>query len=526
VEVTFLGHAGLAVEARRFQLVFDPWLADSGANLGSWHPYPRNDHLDIARLRTAPWVAVSHEHLDHFDPEFLTGLAEHTRVIIPRYPARTFHNRLAAAGVKRIIEIEPWQPFALDDSGSCLMAIPEASPMFHDSAFLLVADGYSVLNCNDAKLTVAQARRAKHLAGGRLDLMGVQASLAAWHPMAYDNYTADEVARISWEKKQAKFGAVARLIRATGPELAVPFAGPPCFLDDELRSFNWVLNRGGSGAYADPEESAAWLAAQLPQQRWASFKPGDTIDLTDASITRDPVSAVFDYADRDAYLDCYAADRRSAIRAVHAAHPEPGPDLYDRFAEHFTWLGSLNQHFNRQVDMTVRFDITGSHGGVWDVTFAPEGATVGSGLVAEPRYVIKVAGRWLLPVLTGDLPWEALMLSLRTRFHRDPDIYNDYLIGLLKHADETALHAIEEYDTGRHESERIVLTGSDGASFEVGRYCPHSGEDLTTGSVLDGGQLTCLRHGFTFDLATGECVNARCAPLVVRPAATATSGNE
>jgi nitrite reductase/ring-hydroxylating ferredoxin subunit len=36
--------------------------------------------------------------------------------------------------------------------------------------------------------------------------------------------------------------------------------------------------------------------------------------------------------------------------------------------------------------------------------------------------------------------------------------------------------------------------------------------------VIREGVLRCLGHNFDFDLATGECLNARCDPLVSRPA--------
>src|SRR6187397_763617 len=72
--VTFLGHAGLGVRARGFRLLVDPWFARTGAFLGAWHQFPRNDHLDIDDLCDAEWVAVSHEHLDHMDLSVLTRL--------------------------------------------------------------------------------------------------------------------------------------------------------------------------------------------------------------------------------------------------------------------------------------------------------------------------------------------------------------------------------------------------------------------------------------------------------------------
>jgi UDP-MurNAc hydroxylase len=177
--LSFLGHAGLAVRAERFSLLADPWLARTGAFLGSWHQFPRNDHLDTPELLDVDWVAVSHEHLDHMDLSVLTRLPERTRVLIPRYPSPTFYDRLVSGGVGNIIELEPWQPFALDTAGSWITAIPEQSPMCNDSAFLIIADGFSVLDCNDARLTAAQARRASHLAGGTLDVMAVQTSGAS-----------------------------------------------------------------------------------------------------------------------------------------------------------------------------------------------------------------------------------------------------------------------------------------------------------------------------------------------------------
>src|SRR4051812_38071900 len=82
--ISFLGHAGLAIDAARFRLLADPWFSRAGAFLGSWHQFPRNDHLDTPTLLDAEWVAVSHEHLDHMDISTLRRLSGRTRVLIPR----------------------------------------------------------------------------------------------------------------------------------------------------------------------------------------------------------------------------------------------------------------------------------------------------------------------------------------------------------------------------------------------------------------------------------------------------------
>jgi UDP-MurNAc hydroxylase len=522
---TFIGHAGLAVQGIACRLLADPWLAPTGAFLGAWHQYPRNDHLDVAALVDADWVAVSHEHLDHFDPWLLARLPARASVLIPEYPGPAYRERLHAAGIRRVIEIPAWQKFALDNRGSWITTIPEISPMCHDAAFLIVIDGRAVLHCNDARLTAAQVRRAKHLAGGRLDVMALQTSSASWHPICYE-YGPEDMVRISLEKRISKLRSVHRLIRQTKPELAVPFAGPPCFLDDEVSHLNWVL-RQGDGAFCDPEQAVEWLRERLPAQRFDYFLPGDSLDLETGEVARDPVSAEFSFKDaaREAYLARYAADRKEIIERELAKFPVPGPGLYDRFVAHFDRLGRLSRYFLAQINMMVRFEITGPNGGTWDVVMTSDGLSVRPADPAgKPHYRITTAGRWVDGVLTGRIAWEDLLISMRLSLYRDPDVYNDYLVGLLKHANAPALRAVEQYETGRDESERIAIRVGE-LTYELPRYCPHAGEDLSVGAIVRDGRLHCLAHNFAFDLATGECVNARCATLSTRVIGPARNGN-
>jgi len=116
--------------------------------------------------------------------------------------------------------------------------------------------------------------------------------------------------------------------------------------------------------------------------------------------------------------------------------------------------------------------------------------------------------------VSGRTRWEELLLSLRFSARREPDVYNDYLVGLLKHADRAALLAVEEFESARDPRETITLDLA-GAPVRVSRYCPHAGEDLAESAVVADGRLRCLGHNFEFDLTTGECLNARCEPLTV-----------
>ena len=129
--------------------------------------------------------------------------------------------------------------------------------------------------------------------------------------------------------------------------------------------------------------------------------------------------------------------------------------------------------------------------------------------------------RWLPPLIDGSTPWEDFLLSLRFDAHREPDLYNDHLLGLLKFAEPKALDAVQSFEGSLRFDERITVQ-ADGSSYSVSRYCPHAGNDLLeTGEVLPGRILQRLAHHYAFDLETGRCVNGTTSPLSVHKLETA-----
>jgi L-ascorbate metabolism protein UlaG (beta-lactamase superfamily)/nitrite reductase/ring-hydroxylating ferredoxin subunit len=515
IQLTFLGHAGIRVDGVDLRMVMDCWLSDRGAFQGSWYQFPSNAHLDHARLLDVDFATLSHEHLDHMDADVLTRLPSHAKLLVNRYPSPNLRNRLDRLGVRNVVELDAWEKFYLNSSGDWVCFIPEQSPMCHDAAVLLCAGGASFLHGNDARLTVGQVRRAALECGGRLDVMAVQMSGASWHPICYE-YPETEMARISAEKRAGKFLAVSRLVKLAAPKLAVPFAGPMCFLDPALREHNRWLTES-IGIFPDQSQAADYLTRRAPGVDVASWMPGDTYDVLARRHHSDPHWRDFSYGDIAEYIDAYAMARRPQIEEAYAAHPDPGPELADAFVDHFHRLGEMSPYFRERIDMTVRFELTGSVEGRWDVDIRPEGVKVDLGGGArDVQYRFSLDSKWLAPVIRGDIAWEDLFLSLRFRAWRNPDIYNDYLVGLLKHAEPEALEAIERHEVNRASDVRLQVQGSDG-TYEIARYCPHAGEDLAIGSVmLEGDVIRCLGHNLEFDLKTGACLNARCDPLATR----------
>jgi len=513
--VTALGHAGLRIDAPGVRLLADPWLSLGGTFLASWFPFPDNSHLLRPDVLDVDVVVVSHEHLDHLDLELLARLPAEVPIVVPRYPSTIIQRRLHAIGRTRVVVLDAWERYPLGKE-DWLTVIPEQCPMSHDAAVLVQVAGRSVLHTNDARISLAQARRAQAEAGGSIDLMGVQMSGASWHPVRYE-YDDEERARISQVKRIGKFKAVTRLVRSLQPRFVMPYAGPPCFLDDELFELNSRLRP--DDIFPDQDEALRWLVDHLPKQTCDYLLPGDVIHLPDHRIDRDPQWDGFTLDcsadDRRRYLTSYAERRRPYIEATWADNPEPEPGLGERLRAHFESLGTLSEYFLARIGMTVRFEVTGPEGGVWDAHIGPGRVRVdldgGSG---NADYRLVLDGRWLDGVVSGRTRWEELLLSLRFSARRRPDRYNDYLVGLLKHADRAALRAVEAFEVARDPHETIEVT-VDGRPLRVSRFCPHAGEDLAETGMVVGGVLRCLGHNFEFDLASGACLNARCDPIVV-----------
>jgi UDP-MurNAc hydroxylase len=508
MKVTALGHAGLKVQTSRATVLVDPWFSPEGTFQASWFQFPDNTHLIGPSLFQPTAIVISHEHLDHVDPWFLSRVPSSVPVVIPRYPSPVLRQKVEMGGPRAIIEVPPWERVDLAE-GTSVFFVSEESPMNHDSAIVIKGDGQTLLDLNDARLFPVQFRGIRQEVGGDIDLFAFQGAGASWYPMCYP-YPAERRQQLSHQKRLAKFAYAASAIRVVEPIAALPFAGPPCFLDPEIFQHNDEME---TGIFPDQDQVAEWLAGQGIDNT-VVLLPGDGWDATSRAKDTDPVWNGFSLSERSSYLEEYARRRRPQIENVVARYPEPTGSLWDPFQDYFGRLLEMSPYFNGRIGMRVGFDITGLGGGGWAVDFRPGTERVEDEL-GECGYTYRFASRWLPSLLSGATPWEDFFLSLRFEAWRNPDVYNDHLLGLLKFAEPDALEAVEAFETSMDSDERITIH-AEGKSYSIGRYCPHAGNDLSnTAEILPGGIVRCLAHHYEFELETGRCVNGNCSPLDV-----------
>jgi len=500
MRVTFLGQAGLFIETAGASILCDPWF--NPAYFASWLPFPRNDGIDPAVIGRPTYLYVSHLHHDHFDPRWL---AEHCSkdsiVILPDYPLDTLRKQLEALGFDRFLETRNGEAIRTDDGLTLLveaLAAPTDGPI-GDSA-LVVDDGQTrLLNVNDARPTDPEHL----LALGPIDILFWQFSGAIWYPVVYELPPRARTA-LGHRKRVNQFARAYRYLELFQPRVAVPSAGPPCFLDDELFELN-DLHDDPDNIFPDQTVFVDYIRARAEFDARLML-PGSVATVTPHAVRIEhpssgrEVDAIF--AAKEAYLRRYQADWRERIEVERASWGGPRLDLLAELQAWFEPLLAEADLICAGIDDAVVLDLGDERIRIdfreRRVVRQPEG-DVDFGY----RFTI---GRQLVEhvVRAHEPDWvNSLFLSMRFRAWRR-GAYNDYVYTWFKCLTEERLQYAEGYY-----AERGPVAGTfELCGYEVQKRCAHMKADLTRFGVCEDGVLTCRLHGWQWELATGRCLTA------------------
>ncbi|MGW9181581.1 MBL fold metallo-hydrolase, partial [Agromyces sp. NPDC055658] len=238
MQVTSVGHAGFLIETKAGSILCDPWV--NPAYFASWVPFPDNSTLDWTALGDVDYLYVSHLHKDHFDPE---NLRRHVNkdavVLLPDFPVPDLQRELQKLGFHRFFETTDSVKHTVSgpkgDLDVMIIALraPADGPI-GDSG-LVVDDGETVaFNMNDARPVDLEML---HTDFGQIDVHMLQYSGAIWYPMVYDMPARAKEA-FGIQKRQRQMDRCRQYIAQVGATWVIPSAGPPCFLDPELRDLN------------------------------------------------------------------------------------------------------------------------------------------------------------------------------------------------------------------------------------------------------------------------------------------------
>jgi UDP-MurNAc hydroxylase len=497
MRITFLGHAGFCVETPSTIVIADPWLSPTGAFDAAWFQFPRNHHLaayvqeKLADSRKERFVYISHEHKDHLDFAFLNGLGSRDfTLVIANFRRPFLRSAFADYACKNLACCSEGETVETPDG--LLKLYIDDSELNRDSALLVRAGGQTFLNLNDCRIFDALPTIARE--EGPINVFACQFSGAGWHPTCYE-YPPETYEKIARRKVMAKFQSVAQGIRVLEPDVYLPSAGPPCFLDPGL----FRLNFEKMNIFPRAPRVLEFLERKAKSRtRFLELMPGDVFDVGSGSVVYAAKERV-DESSHPEYIRRYAAAYESLFTERRERYARDGRSngmldrLRDALAEKLETLV-----LNDRVETPLYFRLEDSDR-MLRVEF-PSRRVEEAAQIEDADYYAITAPSWEIDrVLDGKITWDDFSLTFRMRLNREPDVYQTLVQGFLRLEPEDLNWFCAKLLNIESNNERIVVEAA-GKRYAVDRYCPHQGGDLSWAWVEDDRFLTCPRHQWQFDL--------------------------
>ncbi len=507
VQVTSIGHAGFRIETPAGSILCDPWV--NPAYFASWFPFPDNSGLDWDSLGDCDYLYVSHLHKDHFDAELLRAhVNKDAVVLLPDFPVLDLKNALQTLGFHRFVETTDSVKHRVSgpkgDLDVMVVALraPADGPI-GDSA-LVVCDGVTTaFNMNDARPVDLDVLTHEF---GPIDVHMLQYSGAIWYPMIYDMPSRAKEA-FGIQKRQRQMDRSRQYIAQVGATWVIPSAGPPCFLDPELRDLN--------DDHGDPANIFPDQMVFLDQLRANGHDhgllmiPGSTAEFTGAQLNSlqhplptDQVEAIFTTG-KAAYIADYAARMQPVLASEKAGwEPAAGESLLEPLRTVFEPIMLASDEICDGIGYPVEL-VLGSQQVVLDF---PK-RTVREAISDEKfRYGFAIPPELVRTVLRDNEPDWVNTIFLSTRFTAwRVGGYNEYLYTFFKClTDERIAYADGWFAETHDDSASITMDG-----WDIQRRCPHLKADLSKFGVIEGNTLTCNLHGWQWNLENGRCLTAR-----------------
>ncbi|MEV5647893.1 Rieske 2Fe-2S domain-containing protein [Nocardia sp. NPDC052254] len=509
MQITSVGHAGFHIRTAAGTILCDPWV--NPAYFASWVPFPDNTGLDWDELGNCDYLYVSHLHRDHFDAQNLIDhVNKDATVLLPDYPVPDLQRELEKLGFHKFFETQDSVKHTItgrDGHEIDIMIIALRAPAdgpIGDSG-LVVSDRETVcFNMNDARPVDMDVL---HEQFGHIDIHLLQYSGAIWYPMVYD-IPSKTKANFGKQKRQRGMDRARSYIEQVGATWVVPSAGPPVFLDDELR----YLNDDGENRYSTdngnifPDQMVFLEQMRIHGNAGGVLMiPGSTADVhgkeLDLTHPFDPAEI---YDDKAGYIERMAQRLAPAIEREKASWAsEAGAPLLPQLRELFEPIMAQSDLICDGIGYPVGL-VMGSETVVLDFP---------KRVVREPiegegkyRYGFRIAPQLVRTVLRDNEPDWVNTIFLSTRFTTwRIGGYNEFLYTFFKClTDERIAYADGWFNEAHDDSASCELAG-----WEVQRRCPHLKADLSKFGVVEGNTLTCNLHGWQWDLETGRCKTSK-----------------
>jgi len=281
------------------------------------------------------------------------------------------------------------------------------------------------------------------------------------------------------------------------PNLYVPAAGPPVFLDPNLISINYEE----VNIFTSPFKFKNYLLQELPDLNVEVPVPGSSfLKIENEMGIEHPIVNPESLFDKDT-IENYANEYSYIFeeREDQKKNYEPKDvqtRLYDELHSKL-----INFKIEQKMDVCMEFSLNEIKDSSIVINFENKSISIENkrSVDSSSSYEISCSVGDIGRLLDGYLNWEDFMLSFRHKLKRTPDVYQVAINGFLTMEKEDVPDFVDNLMRLQNQRERITVEAG-GVLYSIDKFCPHQGSDLTTHQIEDDRYLICPKHRWTFDL--------------------------
>jgi len=277
-EIKVLSHACLFVKTDTSSIIIDPWLIGS-CYWRSWWNFPKPVYAE-SDLDRVDAVVISHVHWDHWHGPSLKKYFKGKPLIIADDPNLRSEKDMRSIGFRDIRRLSHSKSLLI---GDIKVTFYNFGLFLTDSAIVIEANGTTILNVNDAKVSGLPLKKilSNH---GPIDF-ALRSHSSANTRVCYE--IPGDASFVS-DDREHYFRSFRLFMDVVKPRFAVPFASNHCHLNDDVIKFNnYISNPIELRDYLEElSDDLDWnLKVMLPGSTWSSnngFNCADETCFTDS----------------------------------------------------------------------------------------------------------------------------------------------------------------------------------------------------------------------------------------------------
>jgi nitrite reductase/ring-hydroxylating ferredoxin subunit len=504
IKLKYLGQAGFFIMYDQISILCDPWFSEKGTFLNQWYPCLSNSHLiKNSNLLQPDFIWISHEHGDHYDPEFLCKVDKNASVVIGDFPSNRLYKSLMKLGFKKIIKLSSFEKYDLSNELKIMMILETPNISEHSSILFQDTQGFTCLLNSDTTLIDEDINRLNKVLKGPLTIFASQYINPTPYPHVA-NLGPKEKKIVNKDNQDGIINNFNNICRALNVQYSIPYAGPALIIN---RDFNHNIDEDYYLRELDIKTNYESIVKNNISNHVIMLKPGDKIKLNKQNIS-------YPKTRKDMGRTPYKIFENMYNTYLQLDEDIPEIKIEDIYNRHSLIFNEIQKKYKILFDDIRNIFVVELCDDDYKIISKFDNGNFASSLVKNTNnynndnfdYKIKLRKHIWFQFVNQNISYDEINFSRRFRIEQKNNGFSYKLIRLLKSLHSFKLLKEHEKIILKEKANETIPINFEGKTYNIKKYCPHLFSSLENQNPNKEGIIKCSAHGWMFNLKNGACI--------------------